>query len=37
MNRIVALLLAGALLAGLCAAGFAEEWTFERGITIVCP
>ena len=37
MNRIAALLLAGMLLIGLCAAAFAEEWTFERGITIVCP
>lgn len=37
MNRIAALMLVGILLAGLCAAAVAEEWTFERGITIVCP
>lgn len=35
MNRIAAVLLAGIMLISLCAA--AEEWTFERGITIVCP
>ena len=37
MNRIAAVLLAGIMLIGLCAAAVAEEWTFERGITIVCP
>ena len=37
MKRIAALMLVGMLLAGLCAAAVAEEWTFERGITIVCP
>ncbi len=36
MNRIAAVLLAGIMLIGLCAAAVAEEWTFERGITIVC-
>lgn len=37
MNRIAAVLLAGIMLIGLCAAAVAEEWTFERCITIVCP
>ena len=37
MKRITALLLTGILLFALCAAASAEEWTFEHGITIVCP
>ena len=37
MKKAIALLLAAMLLAGLCAAAFAEDWTFERGVTIVCP
>ncbi len=37
MNRMTALLLAGIMLVSLCSAAAAEEWVFDRGITIVCP
>lgn len=37
MKRIAALLLAGILLIACTAVATAEEWVFERGITIVCP
>ena len=37
MKKIAALLLAGIMLISLCAIATAEEWTFDRGITIVCP
>ena len=36
MKKILALALALAMILGLCAAS-AEDWKFERGITIVCP
>ena len=37
MKKIVSLLLALTMILGLCAAASAEDWKFERGITIVCP
>ena len=37
MKRITALLLAALLFVSLCAAACAEDWTFEHGVTIVCP
>ena len=37
MKKIIALLLALIMLMGICAVASAEEWKFERGITIVCP
>ncbi len=36
MKKILALALALTMILGLCAAS-AEDWKFERGITIVCP
>ena len=35
MKKIIALLLALIMLMGICAVASAEEWKFERGITIV--
>lgn len=37
MKRIAVLLLVCALFICLCAAASAEEWVFDRGVTIVCP
>ena len=37
MKKTIALLLALVLLVGICTVASAEEWKFERGITIVCP
>ena len=37
MKKTIALLLALVMMLGLCTAASAEEWKFERGITIVCP
>ncbi|MGN0777972.1 MAG: Bug family tripartite tricarboxylate transporter substrate binding protein [Aristaeellaceae bacterium] len=37
MKRTIAFLLALMLLAGICSVASAETWSFERGITIVCP
>ena len=37
MKKIITLLLALIMLMGICAVASAEEWKFERGITIVCP
>lgn len=37
MKKIVALFLALIMIMGICAVASAEDWKFERGITIVCP
>jgi tripartite-type tricarboxylate transporter receptor subunit TctC len=37
MKKIVALFLALIMVMGICAVASAEDWKFERGITIVCP
>jgi len=37
MKKIVALILALIMVMGICAVASAEDWKFERGITIVCP
>ena len=37
MKKTIALLLALMMLVGICSVASAEEWKFERGITIVCP
>lgn len=37
MKKILALVLALVMLMGICAVASADEWKFERGITIVCP
>ena len=37
MKKIIALLLALMMLISLCTVASADEWKFERGITIVCP
>lgn len=37
MKRIAALFLALTLVCCLCASASAEEWSFEHGVTIICP
>ena len=37
MKKILALALALVMVLSVCAVASAEEWKFERGITIVCP
>jgi len=37
MKKFVALILALIMIMGICAVASADDWKFERGITIVCP